>query len=76
MCDKFVDTFPFVSDSVSDWYKTQEMCYKFISEERFMLKCCLDGYKTQEMCDKAVDGCCQYWNLFLIGLLRIKYLKN
>ena len=76
MCDKFVDTFPFVSDCVSDWYETQEMCYIVVSEEPFMLTSCLDGYKTQEMSDKAVDGCYQYWNLFLLGLLRIKCLKN
>ena len=28
------------------------------------------------MCDKAVDPCLLALNFFLIGLLRIKYLKN
>ena len=28
MCDKAVDTFPFVSDSIPDQYITQEMCNK------------------------------------------------
>ena len=28
MCDKAVGTCPFVFDSVSDQYKTQEMCYE------------------------------------------------
>ena len=55
MCDKGVDTFLFVLDSVRHRYKTQEVCDKFVSNDPFMLKYCLDRYKTQEMCDKAVD---------------------
>ena len=30
MCDKSVDTCPFMFDSVPDQYKTQEMCYKAV----------------------------------------------
>ena len=46
MCDKAVDTFLFVFDSVSDQY---------LSKEPIMLKYYPDKYETQEMCDKAVD---------------------
>ena len=35
MCDKAVDTFPFVSDSVPDQYVTQEMCDKV--DDSYML---------------------------------------
>ena len=30
MCDKSVDTCPFMFDSVPDQYKTQKMCYKAV----------------------------------------------
>ena len=55
MCDKVVNIFPFVFNSVPDQFKTHKMCNKVVSEESFMLKYCPDNYKTQEMCDKAVD---------------------
>ena len=42
MCDKGIDTCPFVFDSVLDQYKTQEMCDKVVFKEPFMLKYCLD----------------------------------
>ena len=53
MCDKAVNTCPFIFDSVSDCYKTQEMSNKVISEEPFKLKYYYDKYKTQEMCDNV-----------------------
>ena len=37
MCDKAVDTCPFVFDSVPDWYMTKEMSDKVVSEEPFIL---------------------------------------
>ena len=46
MCNKPVDTFLFVFDSVSDQY---------LSKEPIMLKYYPDKYETQKMCDKAVD---------------------
>ena len=55
MCDKTVDNFPSVFDSVPDRYKTQKMCVKVVSNKPFMLKYCVDRYKAQKMCDKAVD---------------------
>ena len=55
MCFKAVDTYPFVFDSVSDQYKTQEMCDDIVFHNPFMPKYCFDRYKTQEMCDKPVD---------------------
>ena len=56
MCDKAVDTCPFVFDSVPDRYKTQEMHDTVVSKEPFVLKCCNDNYKIQEMRDKAVGA--------------------
>ena len=47
MCQKAVDTCPFVFHSVSDQYITQEICDKVVSREPFMLKYCLDRHKTQ-----------------------------
>ena len=38
MCDKVVNTCPFIFDYVSDWYKTQEMCDKVVSDDPFTLK--------------------------------------
>ena len=55
MFDIAVDTCPFVSDSVPDWYQTQEMCDEIVFEDLFTLKHCLDRYKTQEMCNKAIN---------------------
>ena len=36
MCDKAVDTCPFVFDSIFDQYMTPEMCEKVVSKEPFM----------------------------------------
>ena len=78
MCDKAVNFCTFVFGSVGDCYKTQIMCNKVASEEPFLLKLCLDRYKTQRVCDtiKLLMLFCQHQNLFLIGLLRTKCLKN
>ena len=46
MCDKAVDKCPFVSDSVPNQYKTQEMCNKNLFEDPLKLKYCHDRYKT------------------------------
>ena len=54
MCDKTVDTYPFVFDSAPDLYMTQKMYEKVVSKEPFMLNCCPNKYKTWKMCDKAV----------------------
>ena len=56
MCDKDIDTCPFVFDSAPDRYITQNLCDKVVSEDPFMLKYCHDKYKTQKMCDKAIDS--------------------
>ena len=42
MCDKAIDTCPFVSDSVPDYYITQELCDKVVSEDPFMWTFCYD----------------------------------
>ena len=40
MCNKAVDTCPFVFDSVLDLYKTQVIYDKIVFKEPFMLKYC------------------------------------
>ena len=57
LCDKAVDTYPFVFDSVPYQYKTQEMCDKIVFKEPLILKYCLNGYsKTKKMSNKADDA--------------------
>ena len=46
MCDKTVDTCPFVFDSVPDQYITQEICEKVVLKEAFVLRYCPDKHKT------------------------------
>ena len=41
----------FVSDSIPDWYKTQEKSDKVVSEDPFLMVYCPDKYKTQTMRD-------------------------
>ena len=66
----------FVSDSVPDWYKNQEMCDRVVSEDPFLIVYYPGRYKTQRMCDEAVDDCLAELKFFLIGLLQVKCLKN
>ena len=40
-----------------------------------MLIYCPDRYKYQTMCNEAVEDCLSALNLFLIGLLKVKFLK-
>ena len=48
MCDKAVDSFPFVFDSILDQYMVQAMCDKVVSKESFMLTYYPNECKTQE----------------------------
>ena len=52
MCDKAVDTCPFVFYSILDWYKSQEMCYKAVNTCLPALKCLSDWFVTNEMVGK------------------------
>ena len=56
MCEKAVDTSPFMLYYTPNCYKTQEMGEKTVSKEHFTLKYCLNRCETQEMCDSAVDA--------------------
>ena len=47
----------FVSDSVPDWYKSQEICYSLVSENNFLIVYCPGKYKTYRMRDEAVGDC-------------------
>ena len=51
------------------------MCDKVVSKEPFMVKYCPDRYKIQKCVIKLLMFVCQYYNLFLIDLLRVKCLK-
>ena len=76
MCDKAVDSCPFVFDSIPDWCTTQKICDKAFSEDSFMLKYCLDRYKTQEICDKAVDNFLQALKLVTDWFVTRKIIKK
>ena len=55
MCDEAVNSWFFLVDSISDWYKTQEMCDRSVSDDPFLIVYCLYEYTTQRMCGKTVD---------------------
>ena len=63
MCDKDVNTYYSTIQFVPECYKTQ-------------LVYCSNRYKTQRMCDEADNDSLAPLNLFLIGLLKVKCLKN
>ena len=76
MCDKAVDTCPFVFEYVPDRYVTQELCDKAVFEEPVMLKYFRGKYKSQEMYDKSVNVSLLALNFVLDWLLRVRYLKT
>ena len=55
MCNKAVDNFFFVFDSIFDQYKTQVMCDRAVSADPFLIVYCPGKYIIQKMCDEAVD---------------------
>ena len=76
MCNKAVDTCPFVFDFPLDWYRTQEICNKIVSKKPFKLKYCLDRSRTQEMCYEVVDVWCQYKHFLPDWFVTNKMLKE
>ena len=46
MFDKAVNMCFFIFDSISDWYKTQQMCERIVSEDPFLIVYCPDKYET------------------------------
>ena len=58
MCNKAVDTCPFVFEFPLDWYRTQEICNKIVLKKSFKLKYCLGRSKTQEMCYEVFNVWC------------------
>ena len=52
MCNKAVDTCPFVFEF------SLEICNKIVSKKPFKLKYCLGRSKTQEMCYEVVNVWC------------------
>ena len=55
MCNKAVENFFFVFDSIFDQYKTQETCDRAVSADPFLIVYCPGKYIIQKMCDEAVD---------------------
>ena len=55
MCDKAVNTYPFIFDPIPDCYITRNICDEVVPKEPFILKHFPDKYMTQEMYDRAVD---------------------
>ena len=71
MCDKAVNTCPFLSDCVPDLCINQEVCDKVVSKDPFILKYCPDKFKTKEVCDKAIDS-----HLLTLKLLTDWFVTN
>ena len=57
ICNKDVNRCFFVSDSIPDWYKTQQMRDRVVSVDRFLIVYCPEKYKPQWMRDEAVEDC-------------------
>ena len=76
MCDKAVDTCPFVFDSILDSYKTKKLFDKTFSRIALLLKYYLDLCKTQEMCDKAVDNFSKTLEFLPDWFVRNKMIKK
>ena len=60
MCDKAVNRFFSVFDSIPNQNKTQEVFEGVISEDPFLIVYCPDKYITQRMCDEAVNDSLQH----------------
>ena len=71
MCDKAVNTYPYTTEYILDYYKTQEKCDKAVNTCFFVFDSIHDGYKTQEMCDRVVSE-----DPFLIVCFSDKNSKN
>ena len=56
----------FITDSIPNQYKTQEICEIVVSLYPFLIVYCPDNYITQELCDEAVD------DIALIPAQRVK----
>ena len=76
MCDKAVNKFFCIFDSILDWDKTQEMCEKVVSKDSFSIRYVPDQCKTQQMCDKAVDNCMAALKLVPHWLVTSKMIKK
>ena len=56
MCEKAVNRYFFVFDSIPDQYRTQEMCDTVVYEDpSLIIYCCPDKYKTKRMFDSIVS---------------------
>ena len=72
ICDKTDDTCPFVSDSLTDGYVTQEMCDKAVFKDLYILKYSSDRCKTQTIRHKYFLPILK----FPPDWIQIKRLKN
>ena len=57
MCNKAVDSYAHLSESVFVCYKAQEICNKAVNTSLSAIKSPPECCKTREMCVKAVDTC-------------------
>ena len=76
MCDKVVNIYFFVFDSIPVWYKTQEICNRVFSEDLFLFVYCPDKYITQKMSDEAVDDSLATFKLIPGCFVTTKMIKN
>ena len=54
MCNRAVQSYPWVLKYVPDQYKTQEMCNEAVEKNAWMLEHVPDQFVTQKMCNEAV----------------------
>ena len=68
ICEKIVNDYPHVKDSLPNCYMSQEMYEKSVNTCPYTLQFVVDWYKTQKMCEKAVDTCHIFTRLSLLLL--------
>ena len=76
ICDKAVNKYFFVFDSIPDHYKNREIGVTVFSEDHSLIVYCPDKYKTQRMCDEAVDDCLAALKLVPDWFVISKMIKN
>ena len=76
MCDKAVNSYFFLFDSIPDWCKTQEMCDRAVSDYPFLIVYYPNKYISQKTCDEAVDDSLAAMKLIPDWFFTSKMIKN
>ena len=76
MCNKAVNSYFFLFDSIPDLYKIHEMCDRAVSDVPFMILYCPNEYIPQKMCDDDVYGCLAVLKLIADWFVTSKMIKK